>query len=398
MISLLKQKRIFFFALLAGWLVFSCKTEQKKETVVVQDAPPSVTAEKTQKVVQLSEKDSQSLHVETAAVNGTIENYLLAVPGVVFPAPGNLSLISTPIEGRVSAINVREGNRVKKGQELFRIESLVFGNLVAEFMQANAEEKYQKSRMDRMDQLVQETISSKSELERANSDFQRATATVIASIAKLKAIGVTNHEIENFKKAEQIDPTLRIYSAIDGIFDQQEVELGQSINALEKMGRVINLSKVQVKAYLSPDDGAFVSEGDTVLVTRRNENAKKIMGRVETINPALDETNRSMVANIIINTVNNWPQPGETVRLEIMTGTLDNVLSVPVAALTYEGNQPIVFVKKGDRQFEKREITLREIRDDYAILSGGLEVGEQVAVTQVFSLKALSRYELIAEE
>ena len=398
MIFLLKQNRIFFFAFLAGWLVFSCKTEQKKETTEVQDAPPSVITEKKQSIVQLSEKDSQSLHIETAAVNGTIENYSLAVPGVVFPAPGNLSFISTPIEGRVSAINVREGNRVKKGQELFRIESLVFGNLVAEFMQANAEEKYQKSRLDRMDQLVQETISSKSELERANSDFQRATASVIASVAKLKAIGVSDREIENFKNAEQINPTLRIYSAIDGIFDQQEVELGQSINALEKMGRVINLSKVQVKAYLSPDDGAFVSEGDTVLVTRRNENAKKIRGRVETINPALDETNRSMVANIIINTENNWPQPGETVRLEIMTGTLADVLSVPVAALTYEGNQPIVFVKKGDRQFEKREITLREIRDDYAILSGGLEVGEQVAITQVFSLKALSRYDLIAEE
>ena len=398
MITIFKQNRIILFVLLAGWLVFSCKTEQKKEKVEVVDAPPSVIAEKKQSLVNLTEKDAQTLHIETAEVGGSIENYALSVPGVVFPAPGNLSLISTPIEGRVSAINIREGNRVKKGQELFRIESLVFGNLVSEFMQAFAEEKYQKSRLDRLQQLVQETISSKSELERANSDFQRATASVIASIAKLKAIGVTDREIENFKSAEQIIPTLRIYSPIDGIFDQQQVELGQSVNALEKLGRVINLSKVQVKAYLSPDDGAFVTEGDTALVTRRNENAKKITGRVETINPALDETNRSMVANIIINTENNWPQPGETVRLEIMTGTLDNVLSIPVAALTYEGNQPVVFVKKSELQYEKKEITLHEIRDNFAIVQNGLKVGEQVAVTQVFSLKALSRYEQIAEE
>ena len=81
-----------------------------------------------------------------------------------------------------------------------------------------------------------------------------------------------------------------------------------------------------------------------------------------------------------------------------MTGKLENVLSVPVSALTYEGNQPIVFVKKGDRQFEKREISLREIRDNYVVLQSELQVGEQVAVTQVFSLKALSRYEQIAEE
>ncbi|MDX9881248.1 MAG: efflux RND transporter periplasmic adaptor subunit [Prolixibacteraceae bacterium] len=398
MITIFKKNRILFFSALAGWFLFACSSEQKKETKEVVEAPPSVTAETRQAIIELSEKDAQTLHIETVAVGGAIENYTLSVPGVVFPAPGNLSLISTPIEGRVSAIYVREGNRVKRGQELFRIESLVFGNLVAEFMQAYAEEKYQKSRLDRLGQLVQETISSKSELERANSDFQRANALVIASIAKLKAIGVTDREIENFKSAEQINPTLRIYSIIDGIFDQQEVELGQSVNALEKLGRVINLSRVQVKAYLSPDDGAFVSEGDTVLVTRRSENAIKIKGQVETINPALDETNRSMVANIIIDTENSWPQPGETVRLEIMTGKLENVLSVPVSALTYEGNQPIVFVKKGDRQFEKREIILHEIRDNYVVLQSGLQVGEQVAVTQVFSLKALSRYEQIAEE
>lgn len=314
--------------------------------MVITDVPPSVQNEKKAETVRLSGQDVSTLKIETTGVKGNIDDYTLTVPGVVFPAPGNLSFISTPIEGRISSIKVREGDRVVKGQLLFTIESLVFGNLVAEFMQAHSEEHFQKSKVARLEQLVQETISSKSELERANSDLQRATASAIAAIAKLKAIGVKDAEIEKYKEAEQINPSFKIYAAINGIFDQREIELGQSVNALQKLGRIIDLGKVQVKAYLSPDDGVFVSEGDVAEVSRRNEEPSIIQGKVATINPALDETNRSMVANIFINTKNNWPQPGETVRLKIHTGERENLLSIPVAALTYDGNQPVVFLKK----------------------------------------------------
>jgi cobalt-zinc-cadmium efflux system membrane fusion protein len=62
--------------------------------------------------------------------------------------------------------------------------------MVAEYLQAVAEEKFQTSRLERMKQLVAETISSSSELERAMSDYQRAMAVSIAAYAKLKAIGV----------------------------------------------------------------------------------------------------------------------------------------------------------------------------------------------------------------
>lgn len=398
MTTIVKRNWKTGLSLLVVLLLAACGAEQKNVPTEVKDAPPSVTASSEIKLIELNENDAQMLHIETAKVEGSIRNYVLTTPGVVFPAPGSLSIVSTPIEGRISAIRVREGKKVAKGQELFRIESLVFGNLVAEFMQASSEEQYQKSRLDRQEQLVEETISSKSELDRTRSDFQRATASVIASVAKLKAIGVTDREINDFKKAEKIDPTLKIYAAIDGIFDQQQVELGQSVNALEKLGRVIDLGHVLVKAYLSPDDGAFVNEGDTVLVTRRNEQSKNITGRVETINPALDETNRSMVANIMISTLNNWPQPGETVRLEVSTGRLDQVLSIPVSALSYDGDQPVVFVRKDKLNYEKRPIVLREIRDNQVVVASGIEVGEEVAVSQVFSLKALSRYEQIAEE
>ena len=71
---------------------------------------------------------------------------------------------------------------------------------------------------------------------------------------------------------------------------------------------------------------------------------------------------------------------------------------MPMEALTYEGNDPIVFVQKSDLIFEKRKIEVPEFRGKYAVVRKGLDKNEKIAVSQVFSLKALSRFDKISEE
>ncbi|MCW0481584.1 efflux RND transporter periplasmic adaptor subunit [Gaoshiqia sediminis] len=389
---------ILFLGLPLTWA--SCSGGGDKVTTgEVQETPPSVAGPSEGKlIVRLTDKEKTELNIQTARVSSSIQQYTLQAPGVVFPAPNHVSIISTPVDGQISAIMVHEGQLVRKGQELFKIESLVFGNLVAEYLQAIAEEKFQTSRLERLKQLVEQTISSRSELERAMSDFQRATAASISAYAKLKAIGVPDHEIEAFSNAEQIDPSLKIHASINGSFDQRMVDLGQSVNALEKLGRIIDLEQVLVKGYLSPADARFVNPGDSVTIAQREGSSLNLKARISSVNPGLDEDNRSVVVNIEIVPENNWPRPGENVRLQISTSSVGEVFAVPLQAVTYDGNQAIVFVKIDDHTYEKRAVDVSEIRDRFAIAQHGISDNEELAVSQVFSLKALSRYELIAEE
>ncbi|HKJ43155.1 MAG TPA: efflux RND transporter periplasmic adaptor subunit, partial [Sunxiuqinia sp.] len=337
------------------WVACSGGEKQKEQKAAVNEAPPSVSGQSSEKLlIRLSDQEKNELKIETAKVTSDIQNYSLLAPGVVFPATGYVSIISTPIDGRISNVMVREGQYIQKGQEMFNIESLVFGNLVAEYLQAIAEERFQTTRLDRLKQLVEQTISSKSELDRAMSDYQRATAASIAAFAKLKAIGVPNHEIEAFKNAEQIDPVLKIHAPISGSFDQRMVDLGQSVNALEKLGRIIDLKKVLVKAYLAPEDARFVNPGDSVQISRRENDTQFLSAVVSSVNPGLDETNRSVVANVEVVPRNNWPKPGENVRMLIRTTSLGEVFAVPLKAVTYDGNKAVVFVKKNDNTYEKR--------------------------------------------
>lgn len=386
-----------FFLLI---LISSCgsKTESAQKEKSGSDTPPSISGVKTENLVRLSEKERTELKIQTIPVTSSIQNYRITVPGVVFPAPNHISIISTPIDGRISKISVQEGQPVKIGQEIFSIESLEFGNMVSEYLQAVSEETFQTSRLQRMEQLVEQTISSKSELDRARSDFQRAKTTVIAAVSKLKAIGVPDKEINAFKTAESIDPTLKIHSPISGILDQRSVELGQSVNALQMLARVLDISHVLVRGYVSPEDARFINAGDSVKISRRQNDTFEMNSVVTSINPGLDENNRSVIVNVLLATDQNWPKPGENLHLSIETTSQTDVVTVPMEALTYEGNDPIVFVQISELVYEKRKLDIQEFRDKYAVVRKGLEKNERLATTQIFSLKALSRFDKIAEE
>jgi len=375
---------------------------QEKGTKEVQNeiaSPPSL--EKPDTVAQwikLSENEVAELDIETAIVFHQEQILNIRAPGIVFPAPDHMSIISAPMDGRISKINATDGIFAKAGSILFQMESLEFGNLISEYLQAVAEQTYHENQLKRIKNLVEKKINSESELERVLSDFQRASASASAASAKLRAVGVTDQEMELYTGTERIKPVLNIRAPIDGILDQLRIDLGESVQAYETLARLIDLSHVLIRGYISPEDGQYVKTGDRVIVTRRESESQSIHAVIATVNPGLDEANRSVVINIISEVHNNWPKPGENVRLEIESSFPGKVMVVPSRALTYDGKNPIVFVKKNPSTYEKRPVAIEKLLDDYVIISRGLADREEVAITQIFSLKALSRYEQIAEE
>jgi cobalt-zinc-cadmium efflux system membrane fusion protein len=221
-------------------------------------------------------------------------------------------------------------------------------------------------------QLVEETISSESELERAMSDYDRAIASSRAAFSKLKAIGVPDAEIIAFSESEKIDPVLKIHAPIDGVIEKNFIELGQSVNALENLSRVLDTRVVLIRGYLSPDDARLINAGDSVVITKRENNESIANATINSLNPGLDESSRSVIANIILPTTGGWPKPGENVRLQIETSSKKEVVAIPVEAITYDGNDAVVFVKKGPGAYEKRKISVGEIRDKFVFVNSGL--------------------------
>lgn len=395
------MKTKWIFALILGLYVASCGTGQKSDIPAgegTSELPPSLRQESpTGQMVQLTEKQGAELAIETVLIHGAKAKYTLQAPAVTFPAPAHSSLISTPINGQINRIFKYEGNMVRKGDILFQIQSIEFGNLVSDYLQAYAEERFQRSKQKRIQQLVEETISAASELEKAVSEYERASAILRASYSRLRAIGVSDEEISQFTNGETITPLLNVHAPISGLVETVFVELGQSVNALEDLSRLLDNSTVLIRGYVSPDDARHIQRGDSVKVWNQGRQSF-LPATIESVNPGMDPINRSVVANIIIETVNGWPKPGENLQLDVTTSVEVDVITIPVDAITYDGNQAVVFVKKDLRTYEKRNVNIAEIRDRQVTVQGGLAEGEEIAVSKVFSLKAISRYDIMAEE
>lgn len=390
--------KIFVFAFL--FTIFACSN---KETTTSETSggnigiPPSLKPEKTEiETVQLSEKEAKELAIVTTKVSTQINDFNIVAPGEVFPAPKRSSIISTPINGQISNIHAFEGQAVKKGQELFQIQSLEFGSLISDYLQAQAELGFQENRFARLQELVKEKISSASELEKAKADFERARALLNSTLAKLKAVGVSEKELQSFNTSD-FDPSFKIYAPIGGIVEQNFVELGQSVNAMENLMRILDTKEILIRGYVSPNDAIYISPGDSVIVLKRQQRDVSLKGIISSQNPGLDENTRSVIVNIILETNNGWPKPGENLRLEIETSTPVESIAIPLEALTYNGDQSVVFVKKSATRFEKREIKIREIRNQLVFVESGLFENDEIAISNVFSLKALSRFDIIAE-
>jgi cobalt-zinc-cadmium efflux system membrane fusion protein len=401
----LKEKIImrpfYYILIIMSMLAVSCQSPKAPvETASVEiGSPPSISGKKPERIlVTLTPVEKEELSIETITMKSEQKSQIMAAPGMVYPSPDKTSLISAPVDGRVVAIEATEGEFVRKSEVLFTIESLEFGTLVSDLLQSEAAMRYQESRLKRLEQLTQKRISPESELEKARSDYDRASAIARAAYAKLKTVGISNKEIEAYAKLTgDIHPVLHLRAPLSGTIQNRFVELGQSVKAYDQMARIMDASYVLVRGFLAPDDARFVRKGDSVRIARRNSDEVISKGVINAINPGLDEDNRSVIVYVELAGVDDRIKPGQNIRMEIKARFPEPVMTVPMSALTFDGDIPVIFVKTDENTFEQRALKTGAYRNGFAVVNSGLSVGEEVAVTQVFSLKALARYKKFAD-
>ena len=389
------------WVLLPLFIFITCSSENSnKQEELADELPPSLQTDVVIEIqrVELSDQQRNTLIIETKQLVADNFSYIVAIPGVVFPAPDYISLVSAPIQGRVVGMYAHEGETVRKGQLLMELESLEFANFVSDYLQARAEKLYQANQLERIKLLVNKKISPERILEKVEADYARASAAEQASHTRLLSIGVKQTQIDIWDTGRTDQPFLKVYAPIYGIITEHLIDHGQAVSNYEKMIKIINLDKVLIKGYASPEDGSLIKPGDPAEITQKDFPDQKLLSNVATINPALDPINKSITINVITKSLKRWPRPGQNVRLNIIVTTPEPVISIPISAIEYEGDLPAVFVQIDQNTYEKRFVRVRRYTGEAAIIESGLKGNEIIAISQVFSLKALSKFAEFGEE
>ncbi|GAB2614114.1 efflux RND transporter periplasmic adaptor subunit [Belliella aquatica] len=288
--------------------------------------------------------------------------------------------LSPDVAGEIIELNVMEGDSVKIGDLLVKIRPDNFvsaldrarANLnqqMANLAQAKAnlqrsEAQFTRAKLDyeRNEKLYADKVISDSDWELAQSnyltsknDLEAAKQSVLGAEFIIKSSQATvNEAAENLRLTN-------VYSPVNGTVSQLLVEKGERVVGTQQMAgtemlRLADLSKMEVRVNVNENDIIRISLGDTTLIDVDSYASvgKRFKGIVTSIansantKASIDAVTEFEVKIRIINESyaelvtekNRFPfRPGMTASVDIITKKKDNVLSVPLAAVTTREDQ-----------------------------------------------------------
>lgn len=302
------------------------------------------------------------------------------VPGQISLSPEGRVAVTVPYGGVMVRLLVIEGQPVRRGEALALVRAPDAIRYGGDLARARADLSLAEAQAGRMRQLHKEGIIAKARVDEADARLQQARATVAESQRQLATGGVGG------------DGSITLRAPIAGRVAHVAVETGGPVDPLVAPIVIENANAFQVELQLPEALARRVQPGMGIEVevpgNAPGDPAVTARGTLLTVAPSLDPATRSVMARASIEPVPGLVS-GKGVMVMIRDAGTTNGIAVPAGAITYVDGQPHVFVRDGQR-FVRRKVALATQVGDRAIISAGLRAGEQVAVSGVTELKALT--------
>lgn len=268
--------------------------------------------------------------------------------------------ISSEVSGEIIDLPVKEGDWVEKGSLLCRIKPDTYISLKeraiaavnsanARLIQAKAQLAQSELSFKRSKQLYEQKAISEAEFETARTNYEVAQAELKAANYSVESAHASLREAEeNLRKTT-------IYAPISGTVSKLNVELGERVvGTIQMTGteimRIANLNRMEARVNVNENDIVKVKIADTALIEVDAYIGRKFKGVVTQIaNTAnVQGLTADQVTNFevrifileksykdLLNNSQTSPfRPGMSTTVEILTNTKENVLTVPILAVT----------------------------------------------------------------
>ena len=270
--------------------------------------------------------------------------------------------ISANVAARIIDLRADDGDRVKKGQILVQLDRTRYEAAVtqakaglssakANLRQAKASLDNAQRALSRLEKLFQQGLTSAEKLEQAKTQYEVQRSNYDAS---------RDQVVQAKARLEQAQDDLNkttIRSPIDGVVIQRNKEIGEialgSQFKEDVILQVANLSKMEVQTEIDENDVVDVARGDTATLTVDAFPDTSFRGIVTEIahTPIVrglgtqEEITNFQVKIAILDTIPKL-RPGMSSTVDIQTEKHQNVLKVPIQAVTVREISQIPQLKK----------------------------------------------------
>jgi macrolide-specific efflux system membrane fusion protein len=315
--------------------------------------------------------------VTTAVVEKRDMGSLVQATGIIKPKVGAEVKVGARMTGKVEHLYANIGDKVKKGQVLVRLEQddLKARSDQAEAVYLEAKAVFDKAKIDleRDKPLAEEGYISQQNID----VLQNVYDTTKARVMKAKAD-------QDYAKAQLSYATITapISGTIASVTTQQGETVAAGLSAPTFI-TIIDLSKLEVNAYVDETDVGKISVGQETLFTVDTFADKDFKGKVTAIYPraVLQENVVNYITLISIENSEGKLKPDMTANVTITLKKKKGVLVAPGAAIVREGGKKFVMLRAKDGKNSRREVKTGWKEGSYLEITSGLKAGDVVLVS-----------------
>lgn len=320
--------------------------------------------------------------LELAAADvGSVERRALSRS---LPLSGSLSpLVQTTVKSKVAGevleMTVREGQAVRRGEVLARIDlknlKAQYDSQAASLEKARADLSIAKTNLDNNKAMLEQHFISKNAFDSASSTYEAAAASVRAAEAqaRLAQIGLD-------------DAVVR--APIDGVISKRMAQPGEKISPDSPLFAIVDLTRLELEALAPASEIPAVKIGQRAQFHVNGFGDRVFEGRVERINPTTEEGSRSIKLYLSVANTDGALRGGMFGQGELVLDKTEPAPAIPLTAVRTEAGATYVLSVE-DGKLVQRAVTLGLSTADNSLVEvrDGLREGEQIVVAKIDTLK-----------
>jgi Cu(I)/Ag(I) efflux system membrane fusion protein len=276
----------------------------------------------------------------------------IRVPGAIQLDERRITLVSTRSTAFIEKVaEVTTGEKVKKGQTLFRFYSPEIASAAAQYF--------------------------------SNPGFEGARK-------RLDVLDVPAEFIAEIDRARKIPLSLEWRAPRDGIVFERNAYEGMKAEPGQQLFKIVDLQNVWALVDVAERDYARIKPGQKVSVQARGMPDRVFAGVVSLVYPQINKETRTARVRVELQNLDLLLRPDMYVDAEILAGDDARVVAAPDSAVIDSGAKQMVLLDLGEGRFEPREVKLGRRGGGFVEIREGLAEGEKIVTSANFLIDAES--------
>ncbi|HEX7451603.1 MAG TPA: efflux RND transporter periplasmic adaptor subunit [Polyangiaceae bacterium] len=315
--------------------------------------------------------------IPVVATTATTRDVPVYLDGLGNAVPLVTVTVRPQVDGPLTAVSFQEGQAVKKGDLLARIDprpfTIALHQAKAALARDQAQAKNAQLNLARYTALHDQGLATQEQL-----DDQRAQAEQFAGTTKSDEAQIENAQL-------QLAYT-EVRSPVDGVTGVRQVDQGNVVHAADPNGIVVvtQLDPMTIVFTLPQDDLPQINKeiGAGLSIEAYSRDGSQLLGKgkLTLIDNQVNATTATVRLKGTVPNPDKALWPNEFVRARLVLAVRSQVLAIPAPAVQRGPQGTFVYIVLPDQTAALRTVQVDTVQEQWAIIKGGIQAGDKVVV------------------